>query len=214
MKRLATVTGICASFLLSAALTALAQDGHQDERPADRPAAAPQQPRQDQRQEQARPEEPRQQEQARPEDRRNQEPESGNRKNTTPEKEQRQPQDQQSGDRHMQGRETHDNGRTYEGRRENGQQEGNRHAANARRIPDQEFRAHFGREHRFAPGRMQEYEGRPSFSYGGYMFEVVDGWPMGWGYDDDDYYVDYMDGDYWLYNTLYPGVRVMVIILG
>lgn len=214
MKRLAVVTGICASFVLGAALTALAQDGHQGERPADRPAAAPQEPRQEPRQEQARPEQPRQQEQARPEDRRNQEPESGNRKNTTPQNEGRPERDQQSGDRHMQGRETHENGRTYEGRPENGQQGGNRHAANTRRIPDQDFRAHFGPQHRFAPGRLQQYQGQPSFSYSGYIFEIVNPWPMGWGYDDDDYYVDYMDGDYWLYNTLYPGVRVMVIIVG
>ena len=200
MKRITVVSGICISFLLGAALSAAAQDEH----PSERPPNAPQEPRQSRPQ--AAPQEPvrspeqaHPQEQNRPDDRRNQQPESGNRKDTTPQSEGRQPQDQQSGDRHMQGRETHENGRTYEGKQ--------------RRIPDQDFRTHFGREHHFAPRLLQPYQGRPSFSYSGYTFVLVDAWPSEWVYDDDDYYIDYIDGEYWMYNVMYPGARVMVMIV-
>jgi len=221
MKRFAVVGGICASFLLGAALSAIAQDEH----PSERPPNAPQEPKETRPEPTQRPEQPKQPEQARPQeqahpqqqanpdDRRNQQPESGNRKNTTPESEGRQPQDQQSGDRHMQGRETHENGRTYEGRPENGQQAGVKHEGQQRHIPDQDFRSHFGREHHFAPRLVQAYQGRPSFAYSGYTFVLVEAWPTEWGYDDDDYYVDYVDGEYWLYNLLYPGARVELIIV-
>ena len=136
----------------------------------------------------------------------------------TPESEQRQQteqRDQQSGDRHMQGRETHENGRTYEGHPENGQQRaGLTHEGEQRRISDTDFHAHFGREHHFAPRVLQPYQGKPSFAYGGYTFVLVDAWPSQWVYDDDDYYIDYVDGEYWMYNVLYPGARVMVMIVG
>ena len=222
MKRFTVVSGIFLSLVLWAALSAVAQNEH----PSERPPNAPQEPRES-RQEQARPPEQPQpnqqqdrrqeqehpQQQARPDDRRNQQPESGNRRDTTPQSEGRQPQDQQSGDRHMQGRETNENGRTYEGRPENGQQAGVRHEGEQRRITDQDFREHFGREHHFAPRLLQPYQGRPSFGYGGYTFVLVDAWPSQWGYDDDDYYIDYVDGEYWMYNVLYPGARVMVMIV-
>lgn len=217
MKRLTVVIGILASLLVGAALCVIAQDEH----PSERPPNAPQEPRQSRPQ--AAPQEPapppeqaHPQEQNRSDDRRNQQPESGNRRDTTPQSEGRQlndRQDQQSGDRHMQGRETHDNGRTYEGRPENGQQTGARHEGEQRRIPDQDYRAHFGREHRFAPRVLQPYQGKPSFSYSGYTFVLVDAWPSEWVYDDDDYYIDYVDGEYWMYNVLYPGARIMVMIV-
>jgi len=60
---------------------------------------------------------------------------------------------------------------------------------------------------------VQAYQGKPSFAYGGYTFVLVDAWPSQWVYDDDDYYIDYVDGEYWMYNMLYPGARVMVIIV-
>lgn len=216
MQRITAMSGICISLLLGAALSVVGQDEH----PSERPPNAPQEPRQSRPQaapqEPMRPPEQAPQEQNRPDDRRNQQPESGNRRDTTPQSEGRQPndrQDQQSGDRHMQGRETHDNGRTYEGRPENGQQSGASREGEQRRIPDQDFRTHFGREHHFAPRLLQAYQGRPSFSYAGYTFVLVDAWPSEWVYDDDDYYIDYVDGEYWMYNVLYPGARVMVMVV-
>ena len=55
------------------------------------------------------------------------------------------------------------------------------------RIPDDRFKAHFGREHHFHIGHPEVVEGRPRFSYGGYSFIIVQAWPADWGYDDDVY---------------------------
>src|SRR6266576_833563 len=87
------------------------------------------------------------------------------------------------------------------------------HEGNQRRIPDRDFHAHFGREHHFAPGRVQVYGGRPQFTYSGFVFELVEPWPVAWAYDDDDYYIDYVDDEYWLYSLRYPGVRLELIIV-
>ena len=85
MKRFAIVGGICASFLLGAALTAVAQDEHKDERPNAAPQERQEQPK---AQEQAKPEE-------RPkEDRKDHEPQAGDRRDKAP----------QNGDRQMQGK--------------------------------------------------------------------------------------------------------------
>jgi hypothetical protein len=229
MKRLLVIGGIYASLQLGAAGTAFAQDDHKNDR---QQTAQP-----ENRHDQARPQEP-----ARPEDRRNQEPQSGNRHETTPQSEGRPEQQPQSGDRHPQTRENdrqkqpqdrqdqdrqnperpnmqkpqereqerHDQPRPEA--REQGRVE--RPHENRRRIPDSDFHAHFGREHRFAPKRVQVYEGRPQFNYGGYVFEIVEVWPAGWGYDDDDYYIDYVDDEYWLYSFRHPGVRLELIIIG
>jgi len=88
-----------------------------------------------------------------------------------------------------------------------------RHEGNHRRIPEADFHAHFGREHHFRPGRVQVYGGRPQFNYSGYVFELVEPWPTAWAYDDDDYYIDYVDDEYWLYSFRYPGVRLELIII-
>ena len=223
MKRLTVVSGICASFLLGTAITALAQD--QDEHRNDKNDKQ-ENARPENRQEQARP-----QEQSRPEDRRNQEPQSGDRKNTTPQSEGRQNQEPQSGDRHPQNREndrqTQDRQqqRQQEDRQQQGRQQqqprqgGNetgraeRRGGNQRRIPDSDFHAHFGREHHFAPGRMQVYNGQPQFYYGGYTFALIQAWPDDWSYDADDYYIDQFDGEYWLVNLENPRVRLELIIV-
>jgi hypothetical protein len=196
MRRFAIVGGICTSFLLVAALTAVAQDEHKDERPN-----AAQQERQEQ---------PRQQEQVKPgdrpnqekpsEDRNKQEPQSGDRRDKTPQSEGHQPQEPQNGNRHMQGQPANpEHGQAAQGQ--------------SRRIPDKDFHSHFGQSHHFAVGHLQTYQGRPSFAYSGYTFVLVQAWPAGWVYDDDNCYIDYIDGDYWLFNVLYPGVRVELFIV-
>jgi hypothetical protein len=60
---------------------------------------------------------------------------------------------------------------------------------------------------------MHVYEGRPQFSYGGYVFELVEPWPADWAYDADDYYIDYVDDEYWLYSFDDPGVRLALVIV-
>jgi hypothetical protein len=80
------------------------------------------------------------------------------------------------------------------------------------RIPDDRFRAHFGREHHFRVSHPTIIEGRPRFQYSGYWFEFVDPWPANWSYDDDCY-IDYVDDGYWLYDPRYPGMRIAVLVV-
>jgi hypothetical protein len=79
------------------------------------------------------------------------------------------------------------------------------------RIPDDKFRSNFGREHVTVINRTTIVEGRPSFQFGGYWFGLSAGWPVGWTYSDQ-VYVDYIDGEYFLFNVLHPGVRVALIV--
>lgn len=94
------------------------------------------------------------------------------------------------------------------------QQNHDQHAATQQRghIPDDKFRSNFGHEHRFKVSRGTVVEGRPSFQYGGYSFEIVDAWPADWSYSDDCY-VDYVDGEYFLFDILHPGVRIAIIVV-
>ncbi len=77
-------------------------------------------------------------------------------------------------------------------------------------IPDDKFRAHFGQAHHFR-ARGVIVAGQPRFRYGGYTFEFVDAWPAGWGYTDDCY-IDYIDGEYFLFDVLHPGVRIALVV--
>ena len=79
-------------------------------------------------------------------------------------------------------------------------------------IPDDKFHAQFGRQHTFVVNRPVVVEGQPRFQYGGYWFEIVDPWPVEWAYTDD-VYLDYVDGDYFLFDLLHPGVRVAVFVV-
>lgn len=79
-------------------------------------------------------------------------------------------------------------------------------------IPDDKFRGSFGREHHFAIHQATTVQGQPGFQYGGYSFILADGWPAGWAYTDDCY-VDYIDGEYFLFDLLHPGVRVALIVV-
>jgi hypothetical protein len=80
------------------------------------------------------------------------------------------------------------------------------------RIPDEKFHASFGRPHTFVVHRTVIVEGRPRFQYSGFWFEFVDAWPGDWTYDDD-VYVDYIDGEYFLFNLRHPGVRIAVFVV-
>ncbi len=79
------------------------------------------------------------------------------------------------------------------------------------RIPDDRFRANFGREHVFVINQPVIVEGQPRFQYGGYWFGFGQPWPVGWAYTDN-VYVDYVDGGYYLYNPFHPGIRIVVIV--
>ena len=95
------------------------------------------------------------------------------------------------------------------------QQNRNEHPAAQRggggRIPDDKFHSHFGREQKFTV-RRTVVEGRPRCEYGGYSFELIDAWPADWA-DSDDCYVDYVDGEYFLYDLLHPGIRIAIVVI-
>jgi flagellar motor protein MotB len=80
------------------------------------------------------------------------------------------------------------------------------------RIPDDKFRAHFGRQHTFKVQKNTIVGGQPRFQYGGYSFTLVDAWPAEWAYTDDCY-VDYVDGEYFLFDVLHPGVRIALVVV-
>jgi hypothetical protein len=80
------------------------------------------------------------------------------------------------------------------------------------RIPDDKFRAQFGREHRFRMSRPTIVEGQPRFQYSGYWFVIVDPWPTVWLYTDECY-IDYVDDQYYLFDVLHPGVGIVVTVV-
>jgi hypothetical protein len=49
------------------------------------------------------------------------------------------------------------------------------------------------------------------FQYGGYWFGYNQEWPDGWGYDDDCYVV-YEGGAYYMYNLRHPGIHISLSI--
>jgi hypothetical protein len=78
-------------------------------------------------------------------------------------------------------------------------------------IPDDRFRASFGRAHTFRVNRA-DFQGRSRrFQYGGYWFNVLNPWPVGWLYTDN-VYVDYMNGGYFLCDPVHPGVYLSISI--
>jgi hypothetical protein len=86
------------------------------------------------------------------------------------------------------------------------------HAQQSGRIPDDKFRAHFGRQHTLVINRPTVVEGQPRFQYSGYWFTIVDPWPVGWAYTDQCY-IDYVDGEYFLFDVLHPGVRIAITVV-
>lgn len=73
-------------------------------------------------------------------------------------------------------------------------------------IPNDHFRAHFGREHRFHLSESSYGHDR-HFQYGGYSFGFVDEWPTNW-LSSEDVFVIQIDSGYYLCNGTYPGVRI------
>jgi hypothetical protein len=78
-----------------------------------------------------------------------------------------------------------------------------------RRVPDEQFRASFGREHHFRVHRSDDRR----FNYGGYYFQYTEPWPSDWDYNNDDVYIDYIDGEYYLINPRHSGVRLLVVVV-
>lgn len=81
-----------------------------------------------------------------------------------------------------------------------------------RRFDRDYFGEHFGREHRFYWNSCLWYG--PRFYAGSrFFFEgawFVIGQPVPWFWYDDEIYVEYIDGEYFLVDPLYPGVYIRV----
>ncbi len=88
---------------------------------------------------------------------------------------------------------------------------GSRPAGKSAHIPDDKFRANFGRQHTFVVHQPVVVEGRQQFVYSGYTFVFIDPWPVDWAFTDQCY-VDYIDGDYFLFDLLHPGVRIALFV--
>jgi hypothetical protein len=80
------------------------------------------------------------------------------------------------------------------------------------RISDERFRSNFGRGHEFRMGNPVIVSGYSRFQYGGYWFGYVQPWPTGWFYTDQ-FYIDYVDGSYYMYNPYYPGSRFAITVI-
>jgi hypothetical protein len=78
-------------------------------------------------------------------------------------------------------------------------------------IPDEKFRASFGKSHTFVINRPVVVNNQTTFQSGGYTFVLVDPWPVGWAYTDQCY-IDYIDGEYFLFDLLHPGVRIALFV--
>jgi len=85
------------------------------------------------------------------------------------------------------------------------------------RIPQARYQVAFGPSHFF---RLLSFpvllvDGYPRFQYGGYWVSVLDPWPEYWEagwYGNDDVYVDFAEGGYYLFNRRYPMDRLAVLI--
>jgi hypothetical protein len=98
-----------------------------------------------------------------------------------------------------------------------GQNEDRGHQGNSGRIADNDFKAHFGHEHKFSARQVVTtttiVPNQTRFVYTGYTFVFADPWPAGWAVDDDCY-IDYIDGQYYFLDLAHPGVQVALTIVG
>ncbi len=85
------------------------------------------------------------------------------------------------------------------------------------RVPEDRFRAYWGRPHPFRIYTLPLLfvGGYPRFRYDGYWVTLLDPWPETWPanwYQTDDAYIDYTDDGYYLYNLTRPGPGIAVTI--
>ena len=89
------------------------------------------------------------------------------------------------------------------------EQQAQRAEGNHGRIPDDRYKANFGREHTFRVNQGDFNNRR--FQYGGYWFGFAAAWPSNWLYTQDVFVVE-INGVYYLCNPMYPGVNVELIV--
>ena len=96
--------------------------------------------------------------------------------------------------------------------RAEGGQAHQRPAGKSAHIPDDRFRQQFGRSHTITVRPVVVSGGQQGFIYSGYTFVFLDPWPEDWAYEDG-YYVDDIDGDYYLYDLMHPGMRIALFVV-
>ena len=85
------------------------------------------------------------------------------------------------------------------------------------RIPESRFRGYYGEDHHFriysmGLGRSGRYFG---FRHDGYWFSIIDPWPEDWAdnwYENDDVFIEFSNGGYYLYNRNHPGIAIAVSV--
>jgi hypothetical protein len=106
---------------------------------------------------------------------------------------------------------------TQEQRGTSAQQGKARPAGKSAHIPDPQFRANFGRQHRFMVNRVITtttiVPNQTQFVFAGYTFVFLDPWPADWLFTDECY-IDYVEDEYFLFNPLHPGIRVALFVVG
>jgi len=84
-------------------------------------------------------------------------------------------------------------------------------------IPEQKFKASFGRQHTMRANQVitqtTVVAGQTQFVYSGFTFVILDPWPADWMFTDD-VYIEYVDGDYFLFDLLHPGIRIALFVQG
>jgi hypothetical protein len=135
-------------------------------------------------------------------------------KNAKPEEKNAQPQDKSARQQDKNNNQEEKNAQRQDkntGQEEKNPEQTQRAAGNqGGRIPDDRFRANFGREHSFRVSQ-DDYSRDRRFQYGGYWFGFVDAWPSNWLYTEDVFVVE-IDGVYYLCNPTYPGINVTLSI--
>jgi hypothetical protein len=210
MKLVKAISVSTLSLFLGASALMYAQEQHEDAKPNDesRPAAS----------------KPAQDEKAKPahDDKRGDmaKPQEPNRDQTTKSPEQNEDKATRGEDRSRQGenKDSKQNDSKQNDARQNEHTDHNQMQAQGGdqhrggRIPDEQFRSHFGRQHTFAVSRPTIEGGQPRFQYGGYSFAIMGAWPSEWSYSDECY-VDYINGEYLLFDMAHPGVSVAVVVV-
>jgi type IV secretory pathway VirB10-like protein len=118
---------------------------------------------------------------------------------------------------HSQDRNQANRDQNQAGSRQGSSRQGSSRQGSSRQVSDSDRKAHFGQEHRFSVKQVvtttRIVPNQTRFVYTGYTFVIADPWPDDWAMDDDCY-IDYVDGEYFLFDATHPGVRIALTIVG
>ncbi len=198
MKLVAVISTAALSLFLGAVAPGYAQQEQHDQQEEQKDKPAKQEQKQAQPEKSAKPQESKSQPQE---------------KNAKPEERNAQQQEKSAKPEQKNAQEQHNNAkpepRNAQQPAHNAQPEKKAQGGGGGRIPDDRYRANFGRDHSFrvSQGDYQNHR----FQYGGYSFGFVDPWPSNWLYTQNVYVVE-INGMYYLCNPMYPGVNVAISV--